>query len=124
MQINPHVLPTVVVCTHRGLLRRSEHPESASGYHGERGPARRFIASSRRAATGQLANLGPDISTTRPAAVAKEHPDSRLGRCYPLLRDIVSGHGLCDRVDLREQDHQRVSHRRLNSELRTDLVRS
>src|SRR5436305_1891490 len=45
VQVNSHVLPTVVVCAHKGLLRRrSEHPETASGHHGERGPARRFIA--------------------------------------------------------------------------------
>jgi hypothetical protein len=36
MHINPHVLPTVVVCARGGLLRRrSEHPEISSGHRGE-----------------------------------------------------------------------------------------
>jgi hypothetical protein len=45
MQIHPHDLLTRIHFTHRGLLRcGSEHPESASGRHGERRP-RSFIAS-------------------------------------------------------------------------------
>src|SRR4051812_27166844 len=82
MQINPHILATVVVCAHRGLLRRrSEHPETASGHHGSGGPARRFIASrgrsgaelgpggARRVARGEVARL---LSVTDPAQVARE----------------------------------------------------